>query len=399
MLESLSGVLGKVGYNFLDRFMDAYLYDYLRGTAIVVRTELAASQDWIKSITAEALDSFIEEDPHSNVGLSTAGITSIFERFVKAVAYASTILPAEIAEEIYTEMIQEGFSNAIQVSIGGALQSLLSVWRGGFPLNADEISEATEEVDDLDADTLGLLVAQAGSNIPASMFRMKQGFDRFIEKELIALRTQLFEITNRLNDIIAYKVDRGTEIALRQLDEAFNAIREAYDKAISLTDSICERALSRLQELKNECETVKSWLEYSTAHPDTPIITQDEADIIAVENQLEAQAVVNSVDALLGYIDSALSSFDLTLDSVLSNIDACVANEVNHLNNLIQQGVLDVSEVVTKIDNAINIIVAYRNASDLQTSKTTSLEKSLSGVGEIPPMPATYTVTFTVSEA
>lgn len=397
MLEALSGVLGKIGWDLFDRFLDAYLYDYLRGTAIVVRTELATSQDWLKSITAEALDSFIEEEPHENIGLSTAGLTNIFERFIKAVAYASTILPAEIAEELYTEMIQEGFSNAVQVSIGGALQSLLSTWRGGFPLNADEISEAVEEIDDLDADTLGLLVAQGGSNVPTTMFRMKQGFDRFIERELIALRTQLFEITNRLNDIIAYKVDRGTEIALRQLDEAFNAIREAYEKAISLTDSICERALSRLQELKNECETVKAWLEYSQAHPETPIITQEETDIIAVENQLEAQSIVNSVNALLGYIDNALSSFDLTLDSVLSNIDTCVANEVTHLNKLIQQGVLDVSEVITKIDNAINIIVAYRNASDLQTSKTTSLEKSLSGVGEIPSMPDAYTVTFTVS--
>jgi len=350
----------------------------------------------LKSITADALDSMIEEDVNVNVGLSTQGLVNIFERFIKTVAYASTIMPVEIVEELYTEMLQEGFSNAIQVSVGGALQSILSTWRGGFPLNADEASEVVESVEDLDADTIGLLVAQSGSNVPTSMFRMKQGFDRYVEKELIALRTQLFEITNRLNDIIAYKVDRSTEIALRQLDESLNVIREAYGKAISLYDMVLERALSRLQELKNECETVKSWLEWSQEHPDTPIISQSEADIIATENMLEAQSIINSVDSILTNIDNSLSSFDVTLDNVLSNIDACVSNEVTHLNKMIQQGVLDVQEAITKINNAIDILVAYRNASDLQTSPSTSLEKSVSGVGTTPTPPETYSVEVTV---
>ena len=396
MFESISRLLGKISGSLFDRFLDAFVYDYMRGVAIVARTEFAVSQDWLKSMTADAFDSFIEEEPHANVGLSSSGLVNIFERFMKTVAYASTILPVEIVEELYTEMIQEGFSNAIQVSIGGAFQSILSVWRGGFPLNADEASEVVESVEDLDADTIGLLVAQSGSNVPTSMFRMKQGFDRYVEKELIALRTQLFEITNRLNDIIAYKVDRSTEIALRQLDESLNVIREAYSKAISLYDMVLERALSRLQELKNECETVKSWLEWSQEHPDTPIISQSEADIIATENMLEAQSIVNSVDSILTNIDNSLSGFDVTLDTVLSNIDACVSNEVTHLNKMIQQGVLDVQEAITKINNAIDILVAYRNASDLQTSPSTSLEKSVSGVGTTPTPPETYSITITV---
>ena len=258
MAEAIAAFLGKLGGDKLKDIIDGFTDDVIRGSAIVSRVELASSQDWLKSITADALDSMIEEDANANVGLSAQGLVNIFERFIKTVAYASTIMPVEIVEELYTEMLQEGFSNAIQVSVGGSLQSILSTWRGGFPLNADEASEVVEAIEDLDSDTMGLLIAQTGSNVPTSMFRMKQGFDRYVEKELIALRTQLFEITNRLNDLIAYKVDRSTEIALRQLDESLNVIREAYSKAISLYDMVLERALSRLQELKNECETVKS---------------------------------------------------------------------------------------------------------------------------------------------
>jgi len=396
MSEAIASFLGKLGGDKLKDVIDGFTDDIIRGAAIVSRVELASSQDWLKSITADALDSMIEEDANANAGLSAQGLVNIFERFIKTVAYASTIMPVEIVEELYTEMLQEGFSNAIQVSVGGALQSILSTWRGGYPLNADEASEVVETVEDLDADTIGLLVAQSGSNVPTSMFRMKQGFDRYVEKELIALRTQLFEITNRLNDLIAYKVDRSTEIALRQLDESLNVIREAYSKAISLYDMVLERALSRLQELKNECETVKSWLEWSQEHPDTPIISQSEADIIAAENMLEAQSIVSSVDSILTNIDNSLSGFDVTLDNVLSNIDACVSNEVTHLNKMIQQGVLDVQEAITKINNAIDILVAYRNASDLQTSPSTSLEKSISGAEVTPTLPETYSITITV---
>jgi len=397
MSSAIAGLLGKSFADIFNKVLEPFIGDFLRGSGIIFRTEIASNLQFIRNITAECFDSMIEEETHNNTSLSSGGLVNIFERFMKAVSYASMILPAEIVEELYTEMLQEGFSNSIQVSIGGAMQSILSTWRGGFPLNADEASEVVESVEDLDSDTMGLLIAQSGSNVPTSMFRMKQGFDRYVERELIALRTQLFEITNRLNDIIAYKIDRGAEIALRQLDESLNVIREAYSKAISLYDMVLERALSRLQELKNECETVKSWLEWSQEHPDTPIISQSEADIIATENMLEAQSIVSSVDSLLSSIDNGLSGFDVTLDTVLSNIDACVSNEVNHLNKMIQQGVLDVQNVITKINNAIDILVAYRNAVDLQTSPSTSLEKSISGTEVTPTPPETYSVTITVS--
>ena len=113
---------------------------------------------------------------------------------------------------------------------------------------------------------------------------------------------------------------------------------------------------------------------------------------------LEAQSIVSSVDSLLTNIDNSLSGFDITLDTVLSNIDDCVSNEVTHLNKMIQQGVLDVQNVITKINNAIDILVAYRNAIDLQTSPSTSLEKSISGASYIPPLPDTYSVTITVTK-
>jgi len=38
------------------------------------------------------------------------------------------VLSAEVAEELFMELIQEGFSNAVQFTIGGAIQNILAFW-------------------------------------------------------------------------------------------------------------------------------------------------------------------------------------------------------------------------------------------------------------------------------
>jgi len=383
--SAIATVLGKTSGSLLDTVLDSLLGDFIRGVGMVGKTEIALTTAYLRNITAECLDSLIEAETNSNVGISASGLVTVFEEFMKTVSRASVVMPAEIVEELYTEMLQEGFSNAIQSSVGGALQSILNVWRGGFPINADEISEIVEEADDLDSDTLGLLIAQGGANIPSSLFRIKQGFDRYVDKELISLKTQLFEITNRLNDLLSYKLDRSAEI------------REAYSKAIALIDMVSERALSRLQELRNECETAKSWYEWSQANPATPIISEEELNMIALENKLEAEAIVNSLNALLAKIDNALTNFDITLDTVLSNIDECMLNDVVHLNKMIQASILDVREVTNRINTAIDMLVAYRNAVDLTTTPTTSIEKSITGTYTGGYATETYTETYTVT--
>ena len=396
MSLALSKLLGRVAGQTADNVLMSFIGDLIRGAGISLRTELAISQDWLRSLTADALDSLIEEESHPNTALSAAALTTIFERFMRTVAQASMILSAEIAEELYTEMLQEGFSNAIQVSVGGALQSILSVWRGGYPLSYDQTSLPVEAVEDLDSDTMALLMAQAGCNLPTVAFYIKQGFDRYIDSQLIYLRTQLYEITQRLNEIVAWRIERSSEFSIRQYYEGLEVLREGYSKAISLIDLICERALSRLQELLNETKTIKAWLEYSQSHPETPIITEDEANILALENQMEAEEIINAVNSIISKIDDKLSEFDVDISTITSKIDENILEEVNHLNSIIQQGIIDISTLVSKIDEAMSKVVAYRHATELQTEPVTDLTRPVEITSYQPPTPDTYTVTVEV---
>jgi len=396
MSLALSKLLGQIAGQMADNVLMSFMGDLIRGAGIGLRTELAISQDWLKSLTADALDSLIEEESHPNTALSAVALTTIFERFMRTVAQASMILSAEIAEELYTEMLQEGFSNAIQVSVGGALQSILSVWRGGYPLSYDQTSLPVEAVEDLDSDTMALLLAQAGCNIPTTTFYIKQGFDRYIDSQLIYLRTQLYEITQRLNEIVAWRIERSSEFSIRQYYEGLEVLREGYSKAINLIDLICERALSRLQELLNEVKTAKAWLEYSQAHPEAPLVTEDEVTLLAVENKMEAEEIINAVDSIISKIDDKLSAFDVDISTITSKIDANILEEVNHLNAIIQQGIIDISTLVSKIDEALSKVVAYRHATELQTEPVTDLTRPVEISGYQPPTPATYTVTVEV---
>ena len=393
MAEVVASILSGLGSAAFKTLIDAWFFDYLRGSGIVFRTEVARSKNIVTTITAEAMDSMIEGEPDPNVALKPSGIVGIMDSFIKTVAQASLFLSTDIAGELYTEMVQQGFANAMQTTIAGALQSLLGVWRGGYPLSYDQAPTLIEAVEDIDKDVLGLLLAQSGNNVPTCFFYVKQGFDRYVENQLINLRTQLFEISNRLNDLIAWKVERSTELALRRYSDALNVVVEAYNKAISLIDLVCERALSRLQELKNECETIKAWYEYSIEHPETPIISEDEANLLAVENYMEADKVYSSVTGLLDKIDEKLSTFDYDISTVLSNIDDVVTVEVDHLNKVVQEGLWTVNQLIDTINEGLKILVAYRNAVDLRTSPKTTITASLSSTFEVV---GEYTVTFHV---
>jgi len=124
-----------------EALIEGFIRQTTEASTIVGRTELAIQTGFMRNVTAEAFDALCEVAPHYNVTIDADGLMEIFERFMRAVAKASLVLTPEIAEELYTELIQEGFSNAVQMSVGGALQSILNTWRGGYPPNPEDIEE------------------------------------------------------------------------------------------------------------------------------------------------------------------------------------------------------------------------------------------------------------------
>ena len=356
-----------------EALIEGFIRQTTEASAIVGKTEAAIQSGFMRNITADALDSMCEVDAHYNVGVSTDGLMEIFERFMRAVAKASLVLTPEIAEELYTELIQEGFSNAIQMSVGGALQSILNTWRGGYPPNPEDLEELARTLDKLDIDLFALLIAQSGCNIPTTAWKVAKGFDTYVEQKHTDLKAQADTALNRLNSLLSLPYELGDNVLSNEIMEIIGLFREAYIKAQNLIEYVAERALSRLNELRAEVKTVEEWLDWSNEHPDQVLITPDEAYYVALENKLEADATMNTYSDTKTKIENSLTDLDVDVTGFLNEVDSLLSSVASHYNNIISKSVIDMTSEINMIKEAFKKLVAYRNAKDSQSSLKSSV--------------------------
>ncbi len=364
----------------IEEIVGGFLGDFLSGVGAYVRAEIAIGLGFTRNWSAEAFDGLVEGEPDSTIGMAPAGMLDVMDRFIRATAQMSMVLGPEVAEELYMELIQEGFSNAIQTSLGGAFQSMLNVWRGGAPPSPDELDTLLGKVADMDEDTLALMIALTGSNLPSTFYRVSRGFDLYVDDRLKLIREQLIDVLNRLNYVISWLYEVSKNMAMHELEEALSVIKESYSKAINLLDDVGERALSRLQELKTECETAKAWLDYSNLYPERRLVTDAEVTYVAVENRLEAEATYNTYLRIKEIIENTLANVDVQVETIVSKINDVISKYVEHLNNMIASGKMDFTEEMDKIQAAMQKVIAYRNAKDTSSK----IESPVEFIGQYP---------------
>jgi len=381
----------------IGELVGALVGDFVEAAGAWMRTEIAINLKFIYNWTAEAFDGLIEGEPDSTIGMAPSGMLDVMERFIRATALVGMTLGPEVAEELYMEMIQEGFSNAIQTSVGGALQAMLNVWRGGMPPNPDELEAVVGKVADVDEDTLALLIAMSGSNIPTTFYRVSRGFDMYVDEQTRIVREQLIDVLNKLNNVITWLYEAARTLSVNEFEEVLSTIKEAYTKGINLLDSVAERALSRLQELKTECETAKAWFQYSQAYPETPLITDLELTYVAIENGEEADATYNTYLSIKSAIETALANVDVQVDTIVSKINDIIARYVEHLNKIIEAGAIDFSGDISKLQGALQKLIAYRNAKDTSTKIESPVE--IIGENTFVEIPELYSLYLTVTAA
>ncbi|MEM2445933.1 MAG: hypothetical protein QW734_04685 [Candidatus Bathyarchaeia archaeon] len=339
--------------------------------------------NFLQNETAIALDSCTDAEADTNVGMTPAGLVFVFAAFMRAVARASVCLSPEIAEELYTEMIQEGFSNAIQTSIGGALQSILNVWRGGQPINQDEIPDIVEMFDYVDVNTMALTIAMAGANLPTTAVRIAQGYNRFIESEYSGLRGQVRSIADDLNEINLWNIRRLESYALRRFDDVIDIYYDMTNRYIAVVNHVCERALTRLQEIINELETVKAWLDYSLSHPGKEIISEEQALMLAVEAEIEVNAISEKISTILDTVESAWieSMTRLDIEDARVQCEYTLTYVFNRYLEMLEKAKLTRTGDQAKIDEVMAKISAYRHRkTDGTTEVKIPVKVSIKGV-------------------
>jgi len=380
MSAGITAILGAlIGDSILEALVEGLLKESAQGGATVAKVETAIDTGYMSNITKNVFSSLTNIEPNANVGLTDQALYDIINEVVKATAYAGVILPAEVVEELFMELIQEGFSNAIQMSVGGAFQSILNVWRGGFPLNPDEIEGLAENADKLDNNLLGLLMAMGGCNIPTTAFRTARGFEQYVEKEYVMTREQAHRAVESINRALGLPFELVDNIITAEIHDLISLVKECWIKAQNTIERSAERALSRLNELKVELETVQKWIELQEANPDYDIIDADTAYLTAIENEAEADATKSSYDTLKSNVESTLSNISIDVSSLLSEFDNLLSKQVEHYNNIINKCYIDLSSIKDKLINALKMVQAYRNAVDGSSSIASSIKEVYQG--------------------
>lgn len=374
MSSSIAELLGSAAGAIVDAVFGGIIGDFTEAGGKVIRTEIGTKLQYAYKWAADALDSLVEETPHPLLGTHPSGMLNVIQRFLKATAYFGLLIGSEVAEELFMELIQEGFSNAVQTSIGGALQTLLNIWRGATPPTPDELDALVPVIQDLDEDTFTVLAAMTGNNLVTTGVRFSKGFRMFIEEDLKVVKQQLLDVLTKLNQAAAWLYETARQLGVEELSEALSVIKEGYGKGISLLDEVAERALSRLQELKTELETAKEWYQYSYYYPETPIVTEEEVLQVAIENRLEADATYNTYQTIKSTIENALATIDYDLSAIVSAIDDVMQKYAEHLNSIAETGAVDYSAVQNMLKSVFDKIVAYRNASDNVTKLESPIE-------------------------
>jgi len=375
-----------IGNAILEAFVESALSEPAKGGFNVTKAETAISTGFMSNISKNVFSSLTNEEPNKNVGMEDAGLLDIVNEVVRATAYASTILPAEVVEELFMELIQEGFSNAIQMSVGGAFQSILNVWRGGFPVNPDEIEGLAENVDKIEEGLLGLLIAMGGCNVPTTTFRVARGFDAYVDRQHMVTSEQARSCVERINRSLAIPYEVVDNIVASELHDYISLIKECWIKAQNIIERSAERALSRLNELRAELETIEGWIELQEQNQEYNIIDAMTAYLTAIEDEAEADATMASYESLRKSVEAVLEGIEADPSQLLSKMEELLFAQAGHYNSIIEKCKIDVGNEAQRLINALRIVQAYRSAVDGKSDTSTSVNVEVSEVG-LPPTP------------
>jgi len=361
ILSTAATIALGAGAYFGARVLSNLFEPIAEGVAMMARTEA-----WIRSgLCADTMlivfDEMQECYPDMLTGMAPEGLAYLFEQMIRAVVISSMVLTEELAEELFTEMLQEGFSNSIQTSVGGALTTALNYWRGGQPLNADEIEQVYQNIDKFDDNVAVFLAASAGNNVLATQYRAAVGFDRHVEDQISQLRWQLRWHVDRYNDAACWPWERHFYVVGRAYEEGLSAIEAAYRRAMAIYDHVCERALSRIQELISEVETLKSWYEWTQQHPDKPLVDEGTAELTLMEDEMELDAVYNSAMQALETVDTQLESLVFNVKPLLEEVERFMYAYSRWLNRFIEAGKIDFTEQLDKINETFRKLAAIRS--------------------------------------
>ena len=327
------------------------------------------SADWI----AYAFSSIEDADANRVIGISPVGIVDIINKMIDTAMVFSVITDRELSQELFGEMIQEGISNAVQTSLGGALQTIWNVRRGALPGMTDYASDVGQNYDAVD-DKIGAFVAAgAGLNPPVTAFDLVKGANREIENRYRSAVGQAELVLNYINNEFFSVISAG----LANLHNLATRARTAKVQAAILWGDVARRIaeehLARLNEIEDTLEGIKKYFDIDALEDQTAL---EHALLIEAELDATEEVFDRFINTLNSKLDETYSEIDSTLPEIrtaLYNAYETIFKTYYRAYKMILEGVGDdtIAQLAKeKVEEIFKGVVAYReiNTIDVEFS-------------------------------
>ena len=313
--SALGSALGQIAAKLLEPIVEPFLEAVGASARLYIMDKLTFTNTILRSTL-----SVIEGGEADSVyGYTADGLVGVLHGEVWSAVNTMFIHP-ELADEFVMEMISEGVSNAIQYNLGGAVQSVLNVWRGAYPTEpSDADNYVGNQIDAVDDAMAFIAMAQGGANIPTAALYAVKGANNLLQQNTGALEARLTEHMSRIESLALFFHEAGVEIATRVLVEAVESAAARAEHIANMLRYTYERAAARMQEYLAELLQIK-------ALKDAGVIKPDAASVLGLQALMEARALMEGVRTVEETLVNALDSVTtVDLDTVINEIVALLA--------------------------------------------------------------------------
>ncbi len=340
-------------------------------------------QDIIKTWFAEYLQIFLAQpDPQSVIDPS--GIVNIFIEALKSVAKMGMIMRQEVVDELFLELLQEGFSNAIQFSVAGALQNIYGFYRGAVPLQPTETAKIFRDVDNIHPNLAKYLTAVSGEAVATLSYRMLEGYKQYLDEEYGAIREQLIAHSRLLNDVVMWYNNVYRAELERMMARGIRMLEELYDRYVSLMYNIVDRALGRLNEVMAD---------------------GDSSYVLWQNNIITDQEAYDDLSEVELFLDSTKNIFDETYNMLKTQLQNDIQTYVfPAVKTIIDQRMRELYFILSQITSSVVVDYNFQKAVDIietiQKIRQTTLvsitaEEQIVETPPPPPPPQIVVITIT----
>lgn len=321
-----------------------------------------------KDLTASAFSSIEDATPDQLMTISPEGIMDILTAFMETTLWVTTISDREIAGELFGEMVQEGVSNAIQTSLGGALQTLYNVKRGGFPAMQDYNIDLGKNVTQHDENYLGFVSASVGCNLLTTAYDLVRGANDEIEQRYNSLLRVVENISAQITTHsigIVGTIHVAMQTIITRLILMPLEVAMVYHEVIR---RISEEHMARLNELEDSLEAIKMY--YDEGIIDNEILATEEALKVKAEI-MASQTVFNQfINSVQNEYSNAITEIQNNVSNIINAVDPVIGKIFDELCTILNSiNVASDSEVkdefLAKIDDIIKRVAAYRDLSTI----------------------------------